>query len=229
MATRPRREDESGDHEVVELAALADGSLARERRAALEARVAGSSGLAALLAEQERAVALTRSAAEEVDAPAGLRARIDAQRGTRRSWAPRTYLLAGAAATAVLVIAGIGIALLASSGSSARFHANLSATGLEPGVAGDANFYKKESGWRIELDATSLPRLADGRFYQAWLKNAAGVLVPVGSFNEGKKVVLWAGVSPQQFTTFSITRERADGNQASSGEKVLVGPVAESG
>jgi hypothetical protein len=229
MATRPRREDESGDHEVVELAALADGSLSRARRAALEERVAASSGLAALLAEQERAVALTRAAAGEVEAPAGLRARIDAQRRPRRSRAPWTYVLAGAAATAVLALVGIGIAVLASSSSSARFHANLAATGLAPGVTGEATFYKKESGWRIELDAASLPRLADGSYYQAWLRNGAGVLVPVGTFNDGQNVVLWAGVSPEQFRTLTVTQERADGNQGSSGQKVLVGSVSQSG
>ena len=49
------------------------------------------------------------------------------------------------------------------------------------------------SGWRIELDATGLPRLDNGRFYQAWLRNAAGVLVPIGTFNEGQNVTLWAG------------------------------------
>src|SRR5262249_38945029 len=212
MATRPRLEDESGDQEVVELAALADGSLSHARRAALEERVAASSGLAALLAEQERAVALTRAAAGEVEAPAGLRARIDAQRQPRRSRAPLTYVLAGAAAPAVLVLAGIGIALLASGGSPARFHAQLAATGLTPGVTGEATFYKKQSGWRIELDAASLPRLADGGYYQAWLRSPAGVLVPVGTFNEGRNVVHWAGVSPQQFTTLTVTRERADGN-----------------
>jgi hypothetical protein len=32
-----------------------------------------------------------------------------------------------------------------------------------------------------------------------------------------------------QFTTLSVTRERADGDQTSSGEKVLVGPVDTSG
>jgi len=60
---RRRRADEEGDREIAELAALADGSLAPERRAALEAQVAASSELAARLAEQERAVSLTRSAA----------------------------------------------------------------------------------------------------------------------------------------------------------------------
>ena len=100
---RRRRADEAGDREIAELAALADGSLAPERRAALEARVAASSELADRLAEQQRAVALTRSAAEEVEAPAALRARIEAQRRARRGRAPRRLVLAGAAATAALV------------------------------------------------------------------------------------------------------------------------------
>ena len=51
------------------------------------------------------------------------------------------------------------------------------------------------------------------------------MLVPVGTFNEGKRVTLWAGVSPKDFTTLTVTRERADGDQTSSGEKVLVGKV----
>ena len=53
----------------------------------------------------------------------------------------------------------------------------------------------------------------------------AGVLVPVGTLNEGRKVTLWAGVSPKDFTTLTVTREQADGDQASSGAKVLAGPV----
>ena len=67
---RRPRQDDAGDREVAELAALADGSLAPKRRAALEARVAESPELADLLAEQERAVALMRGAAAEVEAPA---------------------------------------------------------------------------------------------------------------------------------------------------------------
>ena len=99
------------------------------------------------------------------------------------------------------------------------------ATGLAPGASGNATLTKTSSGWRIELDATGLPRLDNGRFYEAWLKNPAGVLVPVGTFNEGRKVTLWAGVSPEGFTALSVTREEADGNQASSGRKVLVAKI----
>ena len=79
---------------------------------------------------------------------------------------------------------------------------------------------------RIALDATGLPRLDGGRFYQGWLRNASGGLVPVGTFNEGTDVTLWAGVSPKEFTTLTVTRERNDGEQGSSGEKVLVGTVS---
>ena len=94
-----------------------------------------------------------------------------------------------------------------------------------PARTGEATLTKTSSGWRIELDATGLPRLEGGRFYQAWLRNAGGVLVPIGTFNEGREVTLWAGVSPRSFTTLTVTREQADGDQASSGEKVLVGTV----
>lgn len=63
-----------------ELAALADGSLPDDRRELLEARVAESLDLASLLTEQRRAVAIIRGAALEVDAPARLRARVEAAR-----------------------------------------------------------------------------------------------------------------------------------------------------
>jgi hypothetical protein len=36
-------------------------------------------------------------------------------------------------------------------------------------------------------------------------------------------------VSPKDFSTLTVTRERADGDQASSGEKVLVGTVSSGG
>ena len=223
---RRRRADEASDREIADLAALADGSLAPEQRVALEARVAESSELADRLAEQQRAIALTRSAAEGVEAPAALRARIEAQRRSRRGRAPRRLVLAGAVTTAALVAAvAVAVSMLGSGTSAESFHAALAPTGLAPGATGEATLTKTTSGWRIELDASGLPRLDGGRFYEAWLRNAAGVLVPVGTFNEGMRVTLWAGVSPKDFTTLTITREQADGDQTSSGEKVLVGTV----
>ncbi len=225
MPMRRPREDEAGGQEIAELAALADGSLAPDRRAALEARVAASPELADRLAEQRRAVALARSAAVEVEAPAALRARIEARRPARRPARPRRLVLVGAVATAVLAVA-VGLAVLDSGTSGERFHAALAPTDLAPGARGEATLTKTSSGWRIVLDATGLPRLPAPRFYEAWLRSPAGVLVPVGTFNESRKVTLWAGVSPQDFPTLTVTRERADGDQASSGEKVLVGTAA---
>jgi Anti-sigma-K factor rskA, C-terminal len=221
---RRHREEENGAQEVAELAALADGTLAQERRAALEERVAASSELTDLLAEQRRAVTLVRSAADEVEAPAALRARIEAQRRGRGAEVPRRLLVIGAAATAVLAVA-IGLSVLRSDKSPEQFRAALAPTALLPDARGDATLTKTSSGWRIELDATGLPRLEKGRYYQAWLRDTAGVLVPIGTFNEGRNVTLWAGVPPTDFATLSVTREQADGDQSSSGQKVLVGTV----
>jgi hypothetical protein len=208
---------------MAELAALADGSLASERRAALEARIAASSELANRLVEQQRVVALARSAVNGVEAPAALRARIEAQR-TVRVRVPRRLVLIGAPAIAALAV-GIGVVVFGSDTPSEHFQAALAATELVPGAKGEATLTKTASGWRIELNATRLPRLAGGRFYEAWLRNSAGVLVPIGTFNDGRNVTLWAGVSPKVFTTLTVTREQADGDQTSSGAKVLVGTV----
>jgi anti-sigma-K factor RskA len=218
MRMRRGRENEA------ELAALADGSVASDRRAALEAQVAASPALAERLAEQERAVALLQGAGDEVEAPAGLRARLEAQRSPRTGRVPRRLALAGVAAAAVAAVA-IGVTVFGSGSHGLRYQAALAATPLAPGARGDAALTKTPSGWRIHLHATGLPHLAGTRFYEAWLLNSAGVLVPIGTFNDGRDVTLWAGVSPASYTTLSVTRERADGNLASSGEKVLVGPV----
>jgi hypothetical protein len=221
---RPGLNDSNGQ-ETAELAALADGSLAADRRADLEARVAASPELAELLAEQERAVSLAESAAGEVEAPASLRARLETQRRPRRARAPRRLALVGAVTVAAALAIAAGLGVFSSNSSSERFQVALASPTNAAGTHGDATLTKTPSGWRIELHATGLPRLDDGRFYEAWLKNATGTLVPVGTFNDGRNVTLWAGVSPKQFQTLSVTRERADGNQASSGEKVLVGKV----
>jgi anti-sigma-K factor RskA len=208
-----------------ELAALADGSLDPERRAEVEARIEASPILADRLAEQERAVALLRGAGDEVEAPAGLRARLEVQRSARTVRTPRRLALGGAAAA---VAAAVVAAVVVSGGSGShatRFRASLGSTPLAPGASGEATLTQTASGWRIELDATGLPRLAGERFYEAWLRSSEGTLVPIGTFNEGRNVTLWAGVSPLSYKVLTVTRERADGNEASSGEKVLVGPV----
>jgi len=63
------------ERELADLAALADGSLAPERRSEVEARVAADPDLRALVDEQRRAVDLMRSAAADARAPLALRER----------------------------------------------------------------------------------------------------------------------------------------------------------
>jgi hypothetical protein len=140
----------------------------------------------------------------------------------------RRLILGAAAATAAAAAAALAVDLRAGGGAHAGFRAALAGTAPVQALHGEASFYRQPSGWRIELDAEALPRLDHGRYYEAWLRNRAGVLVPVGTFNEGRDVMLWAGVSPKAFTTLTITRERADGDEGSSGRTVLAGTVTPS-
>ena len=229
MLLRRRPRDEAGDQGLAQLAALADGSLPADRRGALAEQVAASPELADRFAEQQRAVAHAQSAAVDVMAPEDIRARIEARRYARSARAPRRALLAGAVTAAVVGAVAIGLVVFGSSTSAEQFHAALGTTPTLPGASGSATLTKTSSGWRIALDASGLPRLDRGRFYEVWLRNGAGVLVPIGTFNEGKNVTLWAGVSPETFRTLTVTREQADGDQASSGQKVLVGTAERGG
>ena len=123
---RRGREEDAGDRELAELAALADGSLTAECRAALEARVESSPELAGRLAEQERALALTRSVAAEIEAPPALRARIEAEQRAREPRRARRMAVIGAAAAAAAVVAvAVGVAVSGSEQSGAQFHAAL--------------------------------------------------------------------------------------------------------
>jgi hypothetical protein len=129
------------------------------------------------------------------------------------------------AAAAVVALAVAGVVVLRSGDDAIDTTVALEATEVLPGASGTAHVQRTDSGWRIELDATGLPRLDGGRFYQGWLRSEDGQLVPIGTFNEGADVVLWAGVSPADFPTLTVTEEAADGDQASSGVRVLVGTI----
>jgi len=146
-------------------------------------------------------------------------------RGRRASRRWTAALGATAAAAAVAVVAVLVVASLRTTGDAGpRFQVALAPSGA-PGPSGSATLSRTDSGWNVVLDVDGLPRLDGGKYYQAWLKNAEGVLVPLGSFNEGGRITLWSGVSPIDFPGFTVTGESADGNQASSGIQVLAGTV----
>jgi hypothetical protein len=174
-----------------------------------------------------------RAVAQEVAAaaPAPKAVRRRQAPGGLRAWLRRRpalgfggLALAGAAVIAV-------VAVLATSGNSSnqlRFAMVVSGTSLAPNAHGSAELTKTTSGWRINLHATGLPHLENGRFYQAWVKNVQGILVPVGTFNDAENVTLWSGVPITQYQTLTVTTQRANGNPASSGHRVLVGTITSS-
>ena len=145
-----------------------------------------------------------------------------ARGGTRRTWR-----FAGAAAAVAAAIA-ISVGLVGTLGSTdPDFGAKLSATALAPGARASADITRNDAGFRIHLDAHGLPPLGAGEYYQAWLKNAKGVGVPIGTFSSSDdRVTLWSGVSPKTFPKITVTREKADNDQASSGLVVLAGNVS---
>jgi anti-sigma-K factor RskA len=164
---------------------------------------------------EERVVAAISEAAPPNDRRAGDHG---AARRRRSTLARAGGLLAAAAIVVALVLV-----LTNARTQPVRFRAALAGTALSPGASGEATLTKTTGGWRVNLHATGLPRLANGRFYEAWLKNAKGVLVPIGTFNQPTNITLWAGVPPTEFPTLTVTRQLANGNPASSGERVLVG------
>jgi hypothetical protein len=143
-------------------------------------------------------------------------------------WRRRRRVLASAlAAAAVITLVIVATVFVTRGSTSSDYEARLAATNLAPGAHATAEFTRTDAGFRIALDAKGLPALRAGEYYQAWLKNPAGTLVPVGTFSSSDgHVTLWSGVSPRRFPTITVTVEAADDNQASSGVRVLMGEVS---
>jgi anti-sigma-K factor RskA len=149
---------------------------------------------------------------------------VDLHRGRRTRW--RTRLIAPAAAAVAAIAIVVGSVATTSGGGSPAFTADLSSTGLIPGAHASAEVAHNKGGFRIILDTSGLPHLPEGSYYEAWLKNAEGTLVPIGTFSSSDEyVTLWSGVSPAVFTTLTVTVEQADNVQASSGQAVLRGEI----
>ena len=148
-----------------------------------------------------------------------------ADNGPRRRSRTIAYALVGGVA-AVLLAVGLTIGVTTRhQDPPLQYAASLSGTQLAPDATGEVTLTKTAGGWKIQLDATNLPRRDNGAYYEAWLKNDAGVLVPVGTFNEPVDVVLWSGVPPTSHPLFTVTRQLANGDPASTGQVVLAGPT----
>jgi hypothetical protein len=127
-------------------------------------------------------------------------------------------------AAAVAIV--LGTVVEAGRGTSADFRAQLSATGLAPGARASADVTRNKAGFRIVLDADGLPSLQEDEYYQAWLRNARGTLVPIGTFSSSDgRITLWSGVTPADYPAISVTIESTDNEQPSSGRRVLTGEL----
>jgi anti-sigma-K factor RskA len=212
------------DDQVAYLAGDRPGLLPPDQRARLDELRALLAGAAVWVEPPESlAEAVVTAIEREARAPAG----STAVRRSRR-WSSRRFSIAavGAVAVAAISVAVLVVAHgLPTANHITRFAMVVSGTALAPQAHGSATLTKTASGWQIRLRATGLPHLADGRYYQAWLKNGRGVLVPVGTFNDARHVTLWSGVPVTQFPTLTVTVQRVGRGPASSGVRVLSGAI----
>jgi anti-sigma factor RsiW len=223
----PRRRAEAPDDEPIELAAVADGSLSPDERAAAEARLGESPELAARLAEQERALALVRQATAATDAPAGLRGRIDAERrGRGRRARPRLALATGVS-TAVAVALVLFLVLPGGAGgpslaSAAALSARPATDPAPPSQPGEPKLLDREVGgvpfpsWRKKFGWRTTGERADslgGRdtatvFYAKKGKRVGYTIV------DGKPLKVPAGAAPARRNGIELKTFRTDGRLA---------------
>jgi len=193
--------------------------------------------------EDQVVMAVSRAAAEERGVDEGVAEQGTAasqERGPQRASSPswwsrlrariplRGPALALSLSLPVAAVAAVILVLASNSGNGTaplQFAMVVQGTPLAPGAHGSATLTKTTSGWRIQLSARGLPRREGKDFYQAWLKNAAGILVPVGTFNDARRVTLWSGVPVTKFRTLTVTQQVANGDPKSSGRKVLIGTI----
>ncbi len=201
--------------------------LAPERRASLEARcrrVPRSSPSGSPSSERAARVRAERRGRDSRRPPTcGRESRCSNMHASRRP-APRHLVLVGAAAAVSALALGIGLADVRLGdirrALPGRSRAHRSGTGRQG--RGDTNRDNFRLAHRAALGGASRG-LHTGAFTRRGCAIAQVCSSRSGRSTHGRRVTLWAGVSPKEFPTLTVTRERAGGAQASSGQKVLVG------
>jgi hypothetical protein len=145
------------------------------------------------------------------------------RRGRRRS------VRLAAVAAAVVATLATAVAIVVRTEPDAEFDAQLQSTVSAPrasaSASASAELYRNRSGFRVVLDARDLPSLPEGDYYQAWLKNDVGGLVPIGTFSSSQdEVTLWSGASAANFVRILVTTESTISAPEPS-RVVLVGEV----
>src|SRR2546430_7844994 len=114
--SRPADPPSTEPRVLADLSALADGSLDPARRDEVSARISASPELSALYERERRVVELLHEARATDRAPAGLRARIEAQRPSRPVRARRRMVLGGGLVGALAAV-GLALALILPAGT----------------------------------------------------------------------------------------------------------------
>ena len=150
----------------------------------------------------------------------------DLASGSRRPRHRVTKMVAGAAV--VLATLAIVFGIVSRDEAHAEFDADLRTTvsASNSSASASVELYRNRSGFRVVLDARDLPTLPPGEYYQAWLRNAAGAVIPIGTFSSSRdEVTLWSGASTVGFVRMTVTVESKADHLASSGRVVLVGDL----
>jgi hypothetical protein len=142
-----------------DLARLADGTLDAERARELEARVAESPELSALLAEQRRAI--TAIGGLDDRAPMALRERVETlrERSAPKQRRARRFGLAGALTTAAAAVA-VALAVIVGSGASGPTLSQASAFTLQP-ATGPAPGHSFDGTLDLNVDGVPYPYWKD--------------------------------------------------------------------
>lgn len=138
------------EQDFADLCALADGTLAAERRPAVEARVAASPELQRLLERQQQAVQATRALADE-PVPQALREAVETSRPARaRRPAPRLLPRRALAGGLALVLVAV-LAVILTRGPGAPTVAEAAQLAQRP-PTGPAPAAADQAGTRLDVD-----------------------------------------------------------------------------
>lgn len=190
-------------------------------------------GIAAAIAAP--AQASTPVAAQQPTAPAtrggGHRVIELPTRVGARTWAPRRWLLAAAAAV-VLTVGGTAVGYTLGSRSTdvlAQCQTTQATLGQLPdgpsGVDGSAEVYCADEGRSLRVKTARLP-LTEG-FYEVWLYSpSTSIMVPIGTLGEDGtgSFTLPAGVNLADFHIVDVSHQEFNGNPAHD-RSVLQGPL----
>lgn len=107
--------------------------------------------------------------------------------------------------------------------------ATLAGTELASDARADVEVVALPNGVRIMLQVQDLPPAPPGTYYQAWVRRSPEEGVSAGTFHmrggDGP-VVLWAGVSTDDYPLLTVTLQQESEGPESSGQVVLRGELS---